>query len=34
MPGDAIDREAEDYRRQLELERKAAEESEALRKNA
>lgn len=31
---DDVDREVEDYRRQLELERKAAEKSEALRKNA
>lgn len=30
----AIGREVEDYRRQLELERKAAEKSEALQKNA
>jgi len=34
MSDNDIDLEVEDYRRQLELERKAAEESEALRKNA
>ncbi len=34
LSDDAIEREVEDYRRQLELERKAAEKFGALRKNA